>query len=59
MREKYEIEIFDKTSRETSVYVHSETSFYNAFLTAKTIQREYKYKWKRKTEIKRIEKIID
>lgn len=56
MKEKYEIEICDKTARGIYVYVHESTSFYNAFLTAKAIQRVFKSSWGKKTEIKRIEK---
>lgn len=55
MKRKYEIEIHDKSARGIYVYVHESTSFYNAFLTAKAIQRVFKSSWNRKTEIKRIE----
>lgn len=43
MNKKYEIEIHDITKNSISVYVHEATSFYDAFLTAKEIQRVYKY----------------
>lgn len=56
MKEKYEIEIHDKSARGIYVYMHEARSFYNAFLTAKAIQRIHKNCWNRKTEIKRIEK---
>ena len=56
MKEKYEIEIHDKTAKGIYVYIHESTSFYNAFLTAKAIQRVYEHSWRRKTEIKKIEK---
>lgn len=56
MNKKYEIEIHDKSARGIYVYIHEATSFYDAFLTAKEIQRVYKNCWGRKTEIKRIEK---
>lgn len=56
MKEKYEIEIHDKTARGIYVYVHESTSFYNAFLTAKVIQRVFKSSWGRKTEIITIKK---
>ena len=58
MKEKYEIEIHDITKNSISVYVHEANSFYDAFLTAKAIQRVYKNNWKRKTEIIRIEKNV-
>lgn len=58
MKEKYEIEIHDITTKSISVYVHEENSFYDAFLTAKEIQRIYKNEWKRKTEIIKIEKNV-
>ena len=54
---KYEIEIHDITTNSISVYVHEATSFYDAFLTAKAMQKVYKNCWNRKTEIMRIEKI--
>lgn len=57
MKEKYEIEIHDITTDSISVYVHATTSFYDAFLTAKQIQRVYKYSWDRKTEIIAIKKL--
>lgn len=56
MKEKYEIEIHDKTARGIYVYIHESTSFYNAFVTAKAIQRVYEHSWGRKTEIRKIEK---
>ena len=56
MKEKYEIEIHDMTAKGIYVYIHESTSFYNAFLTAKAIQRVYENSWRRKTEIKKIEK---
>lgn len=55
MKRKYEIEIHDITTDSISVYVHETRSFYDAFLTAKAIQKAYKNYWNRKTEIKRIE----
>ncbi len=48
MKEKYEIEILDITTNSSSVYVHEATSFYNAFLTAKTIQKVYQNNWDKK-----------
>ena len=42
MKRKYEIEIHDITTDRISVYVHETRSFYNAFLTAKAIQKVYK-----------------
>jgi hypothetical protein len=48
MKEKYEIEIHDKTARGIYVYIHESTSFYNAFLTAKAIQRVFKSSWGKK-----------
>lgn len=42
MKEKYKIEIHDKSARGIYVYTHESTSFYNAFLTAKAIQRVHK-----------------
>lgn len=56
MKEKYEIEIHDMTAQGIYVYIHESTSFYNAFLTAKAIQRVHKNNWGRITEIKKIEK---
>ena len=56
MKEKFEIEIHDKTAKGIYVYIHESTSFYNAFLTEKAIQRVYEHSWQRKTEIKKIEK---
>ena len=56
MKEKYEIEIHDKSTKGIYVYMHEARSFYNAFLTAKAIQRVHKHCWNRETEIKRIEK---
>ena len=56
MKEKYEIEIHDKSARGIYVYIHEPTSFYNAFLTAKAIQRVFKNSWGRKTEIITIKK---
>lgn len=56
MKNKYEIEIHDITTNSISVYVHEATSFYDAFLTAKAIQRVYKNNWNRKTEIIAIKK---
>ena len=56
IKRKYEIEIHDITTNSISVYVQEASSFYDAFLTAKAIQRVYKKCWNRKTEIKRIEK---
>lgn len=41
MKEKYEIEIHDMTAKGIYVYINESTSFYNAFLTAKEIQRVY------------------
>ena len=38
MKEKYEIEIHDKTARGIYVYIHESTSFYNAFYR----QKQYK-----------------
>lgn len=58
MKKKYEIEINDITTKSISVYEHVANSFYDAFLTAKEIQRVYKNKWNRKTEIIRIEKNV-
>ena len=58
IKEKYEIEIYDITTNSTSIYVHEARSFYDAFLTAKAMQRVYKNNWNRKTEILRIEKNI-
>ena len=58
MKEKYEIEIHDITTNSISVHVCDANSFYDAFLTAKAIQRVYKNSWKRKTEILRIEKMF-
>lgn len=55
-KRKYEIEIHDITTNSTSIYVHKAGSFYDAFLTAKAIQRVNIKFWNRKTEIKRIEK---
>lgn len=59
MKEKYEIEVRDITTSSSSVFVHEATSFYDALLTAKTIQNVYKYNWNKKTEIKRIERIYE
>ena len=56
MKEKYEIEIHDKTARGIYVYIHESTSFYNAFLTAKVIQRVFKSSWGRNTELITIKK---
>lgn len=56
MKEKYEIEIHDKTARGIYVYIHELTSFCNAFLTAKAIQRVFKSSWGRKTELLTIKK---
>lgn len=56
MKEKYEIEIHDKTARGIYVYIHESTSFYNAFLTAKAIQRVFKSSWGRTTELITIKK---
>ena len=56
MKEKYEIEIHDKSARGIYVYVHESTSFYNAFLAAKAIQRVFKSSWGRNTEIITIKK---
>lgn len=56
MKEKYEIEIHDKSARGIYVYVHESTSFYNAFLMAKVIQRVFKSSWNRKTELITIKK---
>lgn len=53
---KYEIKIHDITTNSISVYVEEASSFYDAFLTAKTIQRVYKNCWNRKAEIIKIEK---
>lgn len=57
MKEKYKIEIHDMTARGIYVYEHTATSFYDAFLKAKVIQRVYESSWKRKTIIKRIENV--
>ena len=56
MKEKYEIEIHDKSAGGVYVYMHEARSFYDAFLTAKAIQRVHRIYWNRKTEINRIEK---
>ena len=56
MKEKYEIEIHDKSARGIYVYIHESTSFYDTFLTAKKIQRVYKHSWGRKTELIKIKK---
>lgn len=56
IKEKYEIEIHDKSARGIYVYVHEARSFYNAFLTAKAIQRVFKSSWGRNTELITIKK---
>ena len=56
MKEKYEIEIHDVTTKSTIVYQTEANSFYEVFLIAKAIQRTNKYQWNRKAEIMRIEK---
>lgn len=56
VKECYEIEIHDKTARGIYVYIHKSTSFYNAFLQAKAIQRVFKSSWGRTTEIITIKK---
>ena len=48
MKEKYEIEIHDKSARGIYVYMHEARSFYDAFLTAKAIQRVHKNCWNKK-----------
>ena len=58
MKEKYKIEIHDITTNSISVYEHEANSFYDAFLTAKEIQRVYKHSWGKKTEIIKIEKNV-
>ena len=57
MKETYEIEIHDVTTKSTTVHQTEANSFYKAFLTAKAIQRTNTYQWNRKTEIMRIENI--
>lgn len=56
MKKKYEIEIHDKTARGIYVYMHESTSFYNAFLQAKAIQRVFKSSWGRTTVLITIKK---
>lgn len=56
MKEKYEIEIHDMTAQGIYVYIHESTSFYNAFLMAKVIQRVFKSSWGRTTELITIKK---
>ena len=56
MKEKFEIEIHDKSARGIYVYMHEARSFYNAFLAAKAIQRVFKSSWGRTTEIITIKK---
>ena len=55
MKEKYEIEINDVTTKSTTVYQTEANSFYEVFLIAKAIQRKNKYLLNHTTEIMRIE----
>lgn len=59
IKRKYEIEIHDITTDSISVYVHEGSSFYDAFLAAKKIQRVNKNYWNRTTEIKKIEQLYE
>lgn len=59
IKRKYEIEIHDITTDSISVYENEAKSFYDAFLTAKKIQRVAKIYCRRKTEIKKIEQLYE